>query len=63
MPTYAASTSCVRLTPDVSPSYTQDDPLAEARSMFNFVFLPDGRVFGVGGARMGTLLMSDHAEF
>jgi len=54
VPTYAASTSCVTLTPDVSPSYTQDDPLPEARSMLNFIFLPDGRVFGVNGARMGT---------
>lgn len=55
VPTYGASTSCVTLTPDVSSSYVHDDPLPEARTMVNFVFLPDGKVFAVNGARMGML--------
>ncbi|EKM74650.1 hypothetical protein AGABI1DRAFT_116791 [Agaricus bisporus var. burnettii JB137-S8] len=54
IPTYAASASCVTLTPDVSGSYTSDDPLPEGRSMLNFILLPDGKVFGVNGAKMGT---------
>lgn len=53
IPTYAASASCVTLTPDVSGSYTSDDPLPEGRSMLNFILLPDGKVFGVNGAKMG----------
>ncbi|KXN90857.1 Galactose oxidase [Leucoagaricus sp. SymC.cos] len=54
VPTYAASTSCVTLTPDLSPSYTHDDPLPEGRSMVNFIFLPNGKILAVNGARMGT---------
>ncbi|KAF9447951.1 copper radical oxidase [Macrolepiota fuliginosa MF-IS2] len=54
VPTYGASTSCVTLTPDVSGSYVQDDPLPIARSMVNFLFLPDGRIFALNGASLGT---------
>ncbi|KAF5351680.1 hypothetical protein D9756_007693 [Leucocoprinus leucothites] len=54
VPTYGASTSCVTLTPDVSGSYSQDDPLPEPRTMVSFVFLPTGKIFAVNGARMGT---------
>ncbi|KAJ3560349.1 hypothetical protein NP233_g10894 [Leucocoprinus birnbaumii] len=54
VPTYGASTSCVTLTPDVSGSYTQDDPLPEPRTMVNLIFLPTGKILAVNGARMGT---------
>ncbi|CAA7261864.1 unnamed protein product [Cyclocybe aegerita] len=54
VPTYAASTSCVRLTPDVSRRYQRDDPLPEARTMPSFIALPDGRVLNLNGGRMGT---------
>ncbi|TEB14488.1 copper radical oxidase [Coprinellus micaceus] len=50
----APSTSCVKITPDVSGSYTHDDPLPEARSMLNFIHLPDGTILGLNGAGMGT---------
>lgn len=53
-PTFPASTSCVRLTPDVSPSYTEDDPLPEARVMASFIALPDGTVLNLNGAGLGT---------
>ncbi|KAH8814623.1 glyoxal oxidase [Flagelloscypha sp. PMI_526] len=47
-------TSCVRITPDVSPDYEQDDPMLEGRSMVNFIFMPDGKLFLVNGATTGT---------
>ncbi|KAJ2915272.1 hypothetical protein MD484_g5153, partial [Candolleomyces efflorescens] len=50
----APSTSCVKITPDVSHSYTHDDPLPEARSMLNLIQLPDGTVLGLNGAGTGT---------
>ncbi|KAJ2926787.1 hypothetical protein H1R20_g10295, partial [Candolleomyces eurysporus] len=50
----APSTSCVKITPDVSQSYTHDDPLPEARSMLNLIQLPDGTVLGLNGAATGT---------
>ncbi|KAJ7745446.1 glyoxal oxidase, partial [Mycena maculata] len=51
---FPASTSCVKITPDYSQTYTHDDPLPEGRSMGNLVFLPDGRVLCLNGARTGT---------
>ncbi|KAM6502144.1 copper radical oxidase [Amanita muscaria] len=52
--TQPASTSCVRLTPDLSGSYTEDDPLPEERSMGNLIALPNGKMLLLNGARMGT---------
>ncbi|KAF8194592.1 glyoxal oxidase [Pholiota molesta] len=49
-----ASTSCVKITPDFSPSYIQDDPLPVQRSMTNFVLLPNGKVLCINGAQTGT---------
>ncbi|KAG6850141.1 hypothetical protein H0H93_000526 [Arthromyces matolae] len=54
IPTYAASPSCVRLTPDTSSSYVQDDPLPEQRSMGSLVALPDGTILCLNGAKLGT---------
>ncbi|KAF5385893.1 hypothetical protein D9615_002586 [Tricholomella constricta] len=54
IPTYPASASCVKLTPDVSKSYVQDDPLPEGRSMANLIFLPDGKILCLNGAKLGT---------
>ncbi|KAJ6513221.1 glyoxal oxidase [Mycena sanguinolenta] len=51
---FAASDSCVRITPDVSANYTQDDPMLEVRTMGNLIALPDGRVLCVNGAKSGT---------
>ena len=57
-PTFPASTSCVKLTPDVSSSYTEDDPLPEARVMASFIALPDGTVLNLNGAGLGTSSLS-----
>ena len=54
VPTYAASTSCVRLTPDQKSTYDRDEALPEARTMANFILLPDGRVLNINGAKFGT---------
>ncbi|KAJ7141391.1 glyoxal oxidase N-terminus-domain-containing protein [Mycena epipterygia] len=51
---YPASKSCVRITPDLAKSYTQDDPLPEGRSMGNLIALPDGRILCLNGARTGV---------
>jgi hypothetical protein len=50
---FPASNSCVQITPDESNSYTEDDPLPEARSMANLLFLPDGRILCLNGAGTG----------
>ncbi|KAF9010670.1 copper radical oxidase [Cyathus striatus] len=54
IPTYGASTSCVKLTPDQSGTYQRDDPFPEARVMANFIALPNGKVLNLNGAAMGT---------
>ncbi|KAM5534563.1 hypothetical protein V8D89_011767 [Ganoderma adspersum] len=51
---YNASNSCVRLTPDVSPAYEEDDPLPEGRSMGNMILLPNGKIIMLNGAQTGT---------
>ncbi|KZP16526.1 copper radical oxidase [Athelia psychrophila] len=44
IPQFAASASCVSITPDVSGNYTEEDPLPEGRTMGNLILLPDGTV-------------------
>ncbi|KAI5120664.1 hypothetical protein M0805_008001 [Coniferiporia weirii] len=51
---FAASSSCVKLTPDQSSSYVQEDPLPEGRSMVSMVLLPDGKILGLNGANTGV---------
>lgn len=54
IPHYAASTSCVQITPQLSSSYEEIDPLPEGRTMGNLILLPDGRVLCLNGASTGT---------
>jgi hypothetical protein len=54
IPHYAASTSCVSITPDESGHYTELDPLPEGRTMGNLILLPNGEVLCLNGARTGT---------
>ncbi|KIM45417.1 copper radical oxidase [Hebeloma cylindrosporum] len=54
VPTYPASASCVTLTPDVNGSYVKDDALPDARTMANFIQLPDGKVLNLNGGKLGT---------
>ncbi|PPQ72942.1 hypothetical protein CVT24_000185 [Panaeolus cyanescens] len=53
-PIYPASSSCVRLTPDLSSSYVKEVNLPEPRSMANFIALPNGKILNINGARLGT---------
>lgn len=55
--TQPASTSCVRITPDVSGSYTEDDPLPEGRSMGSLIALPNGKMLCLNGAGLGKVQM------
>ncbi|KIJ68126.1 copper radical oxidase [Hydnomerulius pinastri MD-312] len=54
IPHWPSSASCVQITPDVSPKYTELDPLPEGRTMGNLISLPDGRVLCLNGAGTGT---------
>ncbi|KAI0779446.1 copper radical oxidase [Fomes fomentarius] len=58
---FNASDSCVRITPDQSSSYVQDDPLPEGRSMGNLINLPNGKILMLNGAQTGTAGYGDAA--
>ncbi|KAF8894230.1 copper radical oxidase [Gymnopilus junonius] len=49
-----ASTSCVKITPDLSRAYLHDDPLPQGRIMASLILLPDGKVLCINGAMRGT---------
>lgn len=51
---YAADTSCVSVTPDVSSDWVEEDDMLEGRSMGQFIILPDGRLFHLNGVGTGT---------
>ena len=44
----------MRLTPDRSASYFEDDPLPEGRSMGNLILLPNAKILMLNGANTGT---------
>lgn len=54
IPEYPADASCVTISPDIDLTYYDDDPLANGRSMGQFINLPDGRLFFVNGIKTGT---------
>ncbi|KAG1751354.1 glyoxal oxidase, partial [Suillus paluster] len=54
IPHFPASSSCVQITPDQSPKYTELDALPEGRTMGNLILLPDGRILCLNGAKTGT---------
>lgn len=50
-----ADNSCVRISPDdPNPQYSEDDYLPQGRSMGQFVYLPDGKLWFGNGVAMGT---------
>ena len=51
---HTASASCVRISPDVSPNYEEDDSLAQGRSMGNLIHLPTGKIIYLNGAALGV---------
>lgn len=42
------------MTPDVSTTWVDEDPLPEGRVMGNWIFLPDGRLVLINGIGKGT---------
>ncbi|TDL21722.1 glyoxal oxidase [Rickenella mellea] len=51
---YPASKSCVKISPDVSGSYTHDDPIPKGRSITSAIMLPDGKLLLLNGANTGV---------
>lgn len=51
---YPADNTYVKMTPDVSTDWQQDDNLPENRVMGQFVIMPDARLFLVNGIARGT---------
>ncbi|KEI36617.1 uncharacterized protein L969DRAFT_90591 [Mixia osmundae IAM 14324] len=51
---YPAMNSCVRITPDVSANFEEDDDMLENRIMGNGIMLPDGRMVVLNGIGAGT---------
>lgn len=51
---YPADKSCVKMTPDVSTTWEEEDYLFEGRSMGQFVMMPDGRLWMGNGIAKGT---------
>lgn len=49
-----ASASCVRITPDVTNTFEEDDDLPDGRVMGNFILLPNGKIFLVNGVNQGV---------
>jgi hypothetical protein len=53
-PTTTPSKSCVRITPDVSENYEEDDDVPVGRSMGNMILLPTGKILYLNGAQNGV---------
>ncbi|EKM54635.1 uncharacterized protein PHACADRAFT_123913 [Phanerochaete carnosa HHB-10118-sp] len=53
-PTMSTSKSCVRITPDVSQNYEEDDDVPGPRSMGNMIILPTGKIMYLNGAQTGV---------
>lgn len=51
---YPADSSCVKMSPDVSTTWEDEDSLFEGRSMGQFVIMPDGRLWMGNGIAKGT---------
>lgn len=53
--TVPADNTCVRISPeDKNPTYEDDDYMLEGRSMGQFIFMPDGKMWMGNGVAMGT---------
>ncbi|KAH8923414.1 copper radical oxidase [Atractiella rhizophila] len=51
---YPTDDTCVKISPDVSEQWEDDDSLPEGRIMGNGILLPDGRLFMLNGIAKGT---------
>ena len=53
-PTMKTDQSCVRITPDESQDYVNDDDVPMGRSMGNMILLPNGKIMYLNGAQTGV---------
>ena len=53
-PELPTSQSCVRISPDVSHNYEEDDDVPQGRSMGNMIVLPTGKIMYLNGAQTGV---------
>lgn len=53
-PELPTSQSCVRISPDVSQNYEEDDDVPQGRSMGNMIILPTGKIMYLNGAQTGV---------
>ncbi|KAF8751119.1 hypothetical protein RHS01_08703 [Rhizoctonia solani] len=51
---YPADSSCVKMSPDVSGEWENDDSLPEGRTLGSMILLPTGEIFMVNGANLGV---------
>lgn len=51
---YPADSSCVKISPDVSTKWEDDDSLPEGRTLGSMIHLPTGEIFMVNGANLGV---------
>jgi Glyoxal oxidase N-terminus len=51
---YPADSSCVSISPDLSQTWVDDDPIFQGRSMGNMIGLPDLKVVLLNGANTGV---------
>lgn len=63
IPTYPASSSCVKLTPDVSGTYVEEEALPAARSMANLIALPDGTILCLNGGGLGNEIFTSTIDY
>ncbi|KAB5588064.1 Copper radical oxidase [Ceratobasidium theobromae] len=51
---YPADATCVKMSPDVSTQWEDDDSLPEGRTLGSMILLPTGQIFMVNGANTGV---------
>ncbi|KAG9074014.1 hypothetical protein FS749_014470, partial [Ceratobasidium sp. UAMH 11750] len=51
---YPADSTCVKISPDISAKWENDDSLPEGRTLGSMIFLPTGQILMLNGANLGV---------
>ncbi|KAG8795952.1 hypothetical protein FRC12_007765 [Ceratobasidium sp. 428] len=51
---YLADATCVKISPDLSEKWEEDDSLPEGRTLGSMIFLPTGQILMLNGANLGV---------
>ncbi|KAG8795667.1 hypothetical protein FRC12_011639 [Ceratobasidium sp. 428] len=51
---YPADATCVKISPDLSEKWEEDDSLPEGRTLGSMIFLPTGQILMLNGANLGV---------